>query len=130
MVFFRYTRNIGELRDVLMRTGRSVAFITADDWEKNTGLWQTVVIPLPGLLSSARKTALVKQFGALPDMKLTDDFLILQQNKPAILSTLSTVRQQLVLPEAAAATAEHIWYIGGNFTAVWDGQMLDIRIAE
>lgn len=124
------TRNIGGLRDLLMRTGRSVVFITADDWEKNSNRWQAAVIPLPGLLSEARRDALVKVFGPLPAMKPTDEVLVLRQGKSLITSDDKIVWQELALPEAAKSGLKNIWYVGGNFTAVWDGAQLDLRIEE
>ena len=118
---------ISETRDMLMRTGRSVAFILADDWEKNSTLWDYAVVPLPGLLSQERLAAFEKEFGKLPEVKKSDETLILLRNGTSLISSdMNLTWRTLALPEAQKAGFDTIWYVGENFTSVWNGNDLTI----
>ncbi|MDD2404493.1 MAG: hypothetical protein PHV75_01675 [Victivallaceae bacterium] len=125
------TRKISELRDTLMRTGRSVAFITIDDWEKNAERWENVVIPLPGVLSQSRKEFLEKTFEKLPTLKLNDVFMVLRKGeKTLVCDDTKEVWQATALPQVLSSEMKNVWYVGGNFTAIWDGNKLDIKIND
>lgn len=122
------TDNISQLRDLLMRTGRSAAFITSDDWEKNSGRWETAVVPLPGLLSDARLKALSAIFGPLPALKPLDGFLVLRKNQSFVTSDTNALWDTLALPEAKSTGIHNVWYVGGNFIARWDGQKITLKM--
>ncbi len=120
-------RGIGELRDVLMRTGRSSVFITFDDWLEKSSLWETLVVPLPGLLPRDRLKCLVDEFGSLPEVKSYDNLLLLRKGSQPIITDVKSIRLELALPESAAKPG-NVWYVGGNFRAIWDGASIDVQM--
>lgn len=109
-----------EVRRDLAKVGRSVACLTMADWQRNSEKWETVVVPLPGLLAKEQRGNLVRAFGELPGLSRTTPFLIL--DKKAGISVCENLAKCGELPGASqAGEGKRFWYIGGNFTA-WADQ--------
>ncbi|HEX7010083.1 MAG TPA: carbohydrate binding domain-containing protein [Phycisphaeraceae bacterium] len=108
-----------KIRDPLARTGRPYTILLMNDWIEHADTWETVVVPLPALLSDKARGALVSAFGSLPPIKETDGVLVLSNDSTGsfVSSDLHELRDRLATPEAKAAGPDTIWYVGGNFTA-------------
>ena len=117
----------GDARDTLMRTGRDVSFVTFDDYINNVREWRNAMIPVPGLLTDAQRSALEEAHGKLPPMKLNDGALILRDGKWSVLGANATAKdiwKAFATNEALSAGFDTVWYIGGNFKFSWDGKRL------
>ncbi len=109
-----------EVRRDLAKVGRSVAYLTMADWQRNSEKWETVVVPLPGLLAKEQQATLARVFGELPGLSRTTPFLVL--DKKAGISVCENLAKSGELPGASQARdGKRFWYIGGNFTA-WADQ--------
>ncbi len=112
-------------RDILMRTGRPVSFVTLSDYLHDMYIkrWRYAVIPLPGLLTDAQRATLEKVFGKLPPIRLEDGALLLIDGTWSVLGPDSTP-QELWKPFATEAALkagyDTIWYIGDNFECQWN----------
>lgn len=111
---------LSSIRDPLMRTGRSVAFVTMNDWLANRRLWKNAVFPLPDLLTDEQKKIIAETYGTLPEIKPGDGALIVTDGKISTTSDLRELRDKLATPEALKAGYDVIWYVGGNFKAKYD----------
>ena len=111
-------------RDILMRTGRPVSFVTLTDYLHDMYIrkWKHAVIPLPGLLTDAQRATLEKAFGKLPPIRLEDGALLLIDGAWSVLGPDATP-QELWKPFATEAALkagdDTIWYIGDNFESQW-----------
>lgn len=119
---------LGNIRDVLMRTGRSVAFVTMDDWLANRKLWKYAVFPLPGLLTKQQLQVISSEYGKLPALTADDGALIITPGKISKTTKLRALRDTLATPEALKSGYDTIWYVGGNFTAIYDTQKQKLRM--
>ncbi len=114
---------VGKVQEPLTRTGNPVAYITMKDWQSHPTWWNTVVVPLPGLLSTAGANALAARFGTLPTIGLNDSFCVFRAGLPAtVISTtgstaLNTLWGLLATSAAISLPQPTYWYLGGDFTA-------------
>ena len=123
---------LSNIRDTLMRTGRSVVFITMDDWLKNSSLWKYVVFPLPGLLTSEQKKVIASRFGALPVINNSEGALLIKPKQKTTVGDLEQVRKFFATPEALKTGGKTVYYVGGNFIAKYDSnkEKLDIKYQQ
>ena len=119
---------LGNIRDVLMRTGRPIAFVTMNDWLANRNLWKYAVFPLPGLLTKQQRKNIASEYGTLPSITAADGALIVTPTKISTTSKLRELRDQLATPQALKAGYKVIWYVGGNFTAIYDTQKHELQM--
>ncbi len=113
--------------DTLARTGRSITYVLMDDWAERPQLWDTVVVPLPSLLSQERLSQLEAAFGTVPSIATEDGLLILSRTaQPATVTELPAAWQLLASPAAREAGRDAIWYTGGNFTARYQDGRIDL----
>ncbi len=117
----------GQSRDILMRTGRPVSFVTMTDYLANIKKWKQAVIPIPGLLTEEQRVALEEAFGKLPAIRLEDGALLLVNGTWSVLDANASALElwkTFATDEALDAGYDAIWYVGPNFKFKWDGKRL------
>ena len=50
--------------------------------------------------------------------------------KTLVCDDTKEVWQATALPQVLSSEMKNVWYVGGNFTAIWDGNKLDIKIND
>jgi len=108
---------LSDIRDMLQRTGRSIVYITMDDYIERMNLWETVVIPLPGLLSEERIERIKKVWGDLPEIKNDTGALILSKKGNYICNDLEKLWGILKIK-----SDKNVVYVGENFVSIFEGE--------
>lgn len=115
---------VSNVRDTVMRSGRSVAFCVLDDVLANPGKWKNAVIPAPALLDQDKRARVEQLFGPFPALKPDTGALVIVDGKITTADSREELWRAIATPEALAAGIDTVWYVGKNFVGTWDGKNL------